>query len=123
MPKRRPPVLQIVPAAEVPPIGDNAGPPLDREPANPLDGELRLPTKRAFAILHVGKTKGFALIKAGVLKTVLVGRTRLVTIESLRQVLRDGVPSERFVVPRKSKPPVEEAGPGAERRTTPKARE
>jgi hypothetical protein len=62
----------------------------------PFGGALVLPTKRAFEILHVSKTKGFALIKADILKTVRIGRSRLVTTESLLHVIHHGVSVEQL---------------------------
>jgi hypothetical protein len=64
--------------------------------AGTLDGALVLPARRAFKMIGVSKTKGFAMIKAGILRTVKIGRSTLVTAESLQQVARNGVPLEQF---------------------------
>jgi hypothetical protein len=60
-------------------------------PATMLDGRLVVPPRIAFHAIGVGKTKGFALIKSGVLKTVKIGRSTRVTVESLERVARQGV--------------------------------
>jgi hypothetical protein len=64
--------------------------------AGTLDGALVLPARRAFKMIGVSKTKGFAMIKAGILRTVKIGRSTLVTAESLTEVARYGVPLEQL---------------------------
>lgn len=41
----------------------------------------------AFALLGVGRTKGWELLKMGALESVLVGKTRLVTMRSIRALV------------------------------------
>jgi hypothetical protein len=64
--------------------------------AGTLDGALVLPARRAFKMIGVSKTKGFAMIKAGILRTVKIGRSTLVTAESLQEVARYGVSLEQL---------------------------
>ena len=64
--------------------------------AGTLDGALVLPARRAFKMIGVSKTKGFAMIKAGILRTVKIGRSTLVTAESLVEVARVGVTLEQL---------------------------
>ena len=64
--------------------------------AGTLDGALVLPARRAFKMIGVSKTKGFAMIKAGILRTVKIGRSTLVTAESMTEVARYGVPLEQL---------------------------
>jgi hypothetical protein len=54
------------------------------------DGILLMPPLRAFKVISVGKTRGFALIKAGVLRTVKIGRSTRVIVASLEELARHG---------------------------------
>ncbi len=47
---------------------------------------LLIPVLDAFEMIGVGKTRGFELIKAGVIDTVLIGHRRFATRESLERL-------------------------------------
>jgi hypothetical protein len=47
---------------------------------------LLIPILDAFEIIGVGKTRGFELIKAGTIETVMIGKRRFATRESLEKL-------------------------------------
>ena len=48
---------------------------------------LSVPASRVPAILGIGKTKTFALIKSGKLESVKIGSSRIVTMRSINALL------------------------------------
>jgi hypothetical protein len=67
-------------------------------PPDIFDGTIiAVSTNAAFRALDVGTTKGTAKINEGVLKSVLIGRSRRVLVESIREVLENGAPLTPYV--------------------------
>jgi hypothetical protein len=61
---------------------------------DPLAGRLNIPQRKAFAIIGVGRNKGRELIAKGILETLSLGeRSNPVTVESIRRLQRNGIPS------------------------------
>jgi hypothetical protein len=66
--------------------------PPPRNHNNPPDEPLLVRPARAFAMLGVGKTKGFELIAKGVLEAVKLGpRCTGVTMASIRRLAEKGI--------------------------------
>ena len=79
------------------PLGDDRARDEDarpKRPRRPRRGHykpLYVPLLDAFEMAGVGPTKGHALINAGVLKTVRIGKRRHVTFESLERLDDDSL--------------------------------
>jgi hypothetical protein len=51
-----------------------------------------VPNAAAFAALSIQKTLGFELISRGILKRTKIGRASRISVDSIKQVLLNGVP-------------------------------
>jgi hypothetical protein len=49
-----------------------------------------VPLPRCFEVLGCGKTKGFQLVRDGVIKTVRLGKRRYATAESIDHLVTEG---------------------------------
>lgn len=59
--------------------------PTPKIPASrPMPARVLLTVEEAAQLLHIGKTKTYALVKTGELESVLIGRLRRIHIDSIR---------------------------------------
>lgn len=69
-----------------------AGEPARRR-SSPLDDRLLVRPAEAFAMLGVGKTMGFELMRAGHLQRVRIGKRAVgISVLSIRRLVEDGLP-------------------------------
>ncbi|MDQ3764583.1 MAG: helix-turn-helix domain-containing protein [Actinomycetota bacterium] len=52
--------------------------------SRPMPARVLLTVEEAAQLLHIGKTKTYALVKTGELESVLIGRLRRIHIDSIR---------------------------------------
>lgn len=72
-------------------LQDNpSGPENQRTPSAAHQRPLLLPLNQAFAMIGVGRTKGYALINSGVIKTVRVGPRQYAKMSSLEALAENG---------------------------------
>jgi len=64
-----------------------------RRPVRGRFAPLLVPILDAFEIIGVGPTKGYELVGAGIIETVMVGRRRYATQEGLERIVKLGVRS------------------------------
>ena len=65
--------------------------PASAAPTDVFGGALLIRPRRAFRLLSIGSTKGYELIRAGVIETAQVGRSRMVRVDSLRRLVSAAV--------------------------------
>lgn len=73
-----------------------------REPAgtHSMPPPLTVTVKEALAMIGIGRTSFYELVAGGAITTVMIGRRRLVHVESLRRLAAEGyVVAPRYVRP------------------------
>ncbi len=51
--------------------------------------KIAVPVTEGFGSLGIGRTKGYELIEAGRLKTILIGRRRLILVSSIKDLVEE----------------------------------
>lgn len=64
--------------------------------------KIAVPVVEGFAALGIGRTKGYELIEAGRLKTILIGRRRLILVSSIKELVEELAESPYEPYPRET---------------------
>jgi excisionase family DNA binding protein len=63
-------------------------PPPDVPASQPMSARVLLTIEEAAELLHIGKTKTYALVKTGEIESVLIGRLRRIHIDAINVYAR-----------------------------------